>query len=852
MISNHSFRLVLILCIASLQIVSAQNDTIWYDAKWKKTTKAEASYYRPPVVKKGSFYEVKDYYRDHTLQMRGLSKFADKDHWEDIVKWYDKNGQLSQSLEYTNNRLDGDALSFYKQEELKGHYKDGLFISGKINMKASQYNLYLEKRDSMIVEVIYENDLNGIRTETYLKDNPKRFVLKRMFYDQSGELIGTAIRDSIEYRDQGTDVYYYYNPMQIKQIIDVNKDRREVIATYYPNGQLRDQLIRGRESKIIYYDKKGVPIDSVYVKQENRIRRFYNGKRITFFSDYNQDELALILSVEQYDKEGKLIVTEAYHKNQQLKTKTLYENNQKVSEVSYDEKGNKIAELTYKNYIPWNGTKITSDRLEEFEDGKLIKEVIYYRDTQQAFKVFENKTATFYDQKGNKLSEITSKQQDYFSPLDGTSYAIDANGRFLNISTYEKGILTHEIRYQYFYKDATKVGKEENFYDIITRSPSRKIQFYHDVDQKRNETIYKGYDAIKKIYYDRKGEQIGTYDPMTKEGLYIKYFYDSDEIQVYEERKNDEIVKRREYAIDYKSGRKESKYILIEDIDITDKATFYSKKGEVIAEVSFKDGKPWQGKAYDHKTRELFTIKNGKKDGVFKRYDYDDKLITKGMFKNDLKEGEFITYDSDGNKKEVKNYKAGRLEGKTVYYNADGSVSSSLIYKDDKPYEGKEIYQYRKGSDLIERWYEKGNVKKEVVTKDHEVKKVEYLDNERKYVEIYFKGSDQLKYKYYLDKGSLEGEVVRYAKQGEVLHKSLFDKGKLISGSILLKESAYGANPDNNVLLTKNEDHLEVTIYDPKGSTIFELKEKESDNGRYERANKLNFDTRYIYETSLY
>ncbi|MBP2831892.1 hypothetical protein J8281_06795 [Aquimarina sp. U1-2] len=849
---NPYFKLLVVLCISTIQVTSAQNDTIWYTTKWKKTTKSDATYYRPPVQKKGKLYEVKDYYIDHTLQMKGFSKYADKDHWEGLITWYDKNGQLSQSLEYTDNRLNGDTRSFYREKEMKGTYKDGRFVSGEVNMKANQYDFYIAKRDSLIVEIIHDNDLDGIRTETYLKDASKRYVVKRMFYDQQGKHIGTAIRDTLEYQDQGTDVYYYYDPMRVKQIIEVDKNNREVVATFYPNEQLRDQFIEEPKPKIVYYTEGGATMDSIYVKKEKGIRRFYDGKRIRFFSDYKKDELALIKSIEIYDKEGNLTEATSYFKNKQVRTKVVYKDKQKMSEISYDEKGNQIAELTYKNYLPWDGTKINPDRLEVFKEGKSIKEVTYYYGTRRPFKIFENNTATFYDQQGNQLSQVTSKNENYFSPFNGTSYAVNSNGKFTNISTYEKGVLTHEIRYQYFYKDSSKVGKEETFYDLVTRSRNRKIAYYHDIDQKRNETIFEGYDIAKELYYDRKGNLLGTFTPKTKDGLYIKYFYNSDQIQIYEERKNGEILKRKEYAITNRSGFKNSKYVLIEDTNIADKATYYSKQGEVIAQLKFKDGKPWQGQVYDHVSRELFSIKNGKKEGVYKQLDYNENVLRSGTYKNDQKEGEFVIYDKDGRKKEVKNYEAGKLEGKTVYYHPDGSIASALIYKADKPYEGKEIYQYRKGADRTERWYKNGTIEKEVITRADDIKKVYHSENNKKRVAIFFKDTERLKYSYTLDNGALGGEVIRYDKNGNSKYTAHFDNGKLESGTVLLKEDSYGVQPGNSLLLSKTENELAITVFDPKGAIVFELKENDNGRGQFVRSDKLGFDIRYIYETKLY
>ncbi|TPN88877.1 toxin-antitoxin system YwqK family antitoxin [Aquimarina algicola] len=850
MINHKQLSIVILLLVNSLHNLMAQRDTIWYDATWKVSTKKQAAYYRPPIVKKDDLYLIRDFYSNGTLQMEGTSQYEDKDFWQGKTKWYDENGKLLQIFTYVDNRLEGEAISFYKDQKLKGLYTKGRLTSGQVNMISQRYNWLMKKEDTLLVEVAYDQSLEGIRIERYY-DQQQRPV-KTMSYDGKGNLIGTKVFDNINSKDKGVEVQYYYNPMRVKKILDLNSRHRNVLALYHPNGKLREEYINGDTPKIVYYDENGNTKGSVFVSLEDGAYTYYDGTKIRFYSNFKLEEISLVYSTSDYDKDGKIIAAEYYHENQQLKSKIEYKNGQKSLEISYNKKGDEIARITYDGYRPYEGTLINKDRKEVFKEGKLVKEVNYYPETTIPFKIYENYKATFYDPSGAKMGEVTSKKQDYFSPLEGKEYRIDYKGKLSRISEYKEGVLIHEINIRYFYDDSTKIGKEENFYDIISRNTTKKIEYYHDVDRKRNEIIYSGYSPKKEIYFDRNGKEIGSYDHANKEGILIKYFYDSDQIKVYEERKDGKLVKRKEYIKSYNSRKKQDTYTLVEDSDINKKAIFYNKDGQVIAEATFKNGKPWQGSVFNNKTRELFTIKEGKREGLFQQLDYNGKVLSSGFYKNDQKEGEFIVFDYNGNKKTVEQHKAGKREGKTTYFNPDGTVASSLLYKNDLPYEGKEVIQYGSKIDKTEKYYKEGKVQKEIIIKNGNLYEAIYIDDVQKKVTSYFKNSKQVKYTYQLNSGNLHGEVTRYDKKGNPIHVAKFKNGRLQSGSVLINENRYGYTKSNKMLIKQENNEIIIEAFNEEGVITFELKEKKDENGSFRITNTLGFDLKFIYENRLY
>lgn len=53
--------------------LQAQNDTIYYNARWRPTVKDSAAFFRPPLIKEGERYKALDFYVSGALQMEGYT-----------------------------------------------------------------------------------------------------------------------------------------------------------------------------------------------------------------------------------------------------------------------------------------------------------------------------------------------------------------------------------------------------------------------------------------------------------------------------------------------------------------------------------------------------------------------------------------------------------------------------------------------------------------------------------------------------------------------------------------------------------------------------------------------------------
>ncbi len=122
-------RTVLILLLSIVTNLMAQKDTLYFDADWNKTTKAEAEFYRLlPLKKIENLYLVKDYYLNGSIQMEGYYSNVEKEELDGKAVWYYKNGQKSEVRHYKKGVLDGTSAYYNKGGFLRA---EGILKNGK-------------------------------------------------------------------------------------------------------------------------------------------------------------------------------------------------------------------------------------------------------------------------------------------------------------------------------------------------------------------------------------------------------------------------------------------------------------------------------------------------------------------------------------------------------------------------------------------------------------------------------------------------------------------------------------------------------------------------------------------------
>ncbi|WP_299321158.1 hypothetical protein [uncultured Maribacter sp.] len=848
----NSLSMVLtILVFFVFSSIQAQNDTVFFDAKWKITSREEASFFRPKIEKMGNLYKVEDYYISGKLQMRGMSSSKEKDIWFGLVTWYKENGKAYRQSTYANNRLDGEFISYDGDEKYIAYYKNGSFISGKMISDYGEGHFYQEKAGDTLVQVYYDGERKGIRYENY--STLKKGNYHSKYYGDGGKLIGDRTLLSNGYA-KGVEVFYYYNPMRVQQIRYLPYGRELISATYYHNGQVREKVnTNGKWSKE-YYSKSGELLGKIEYALDGDYLRPTNGKLIKFQLNTTKEYNGTIGSITIYS-DGKIITEEVYNTNNKLTTSSKFENGFKSLQINFDDNGNEIHRMTFKNGLPLHGTEITKYHSIVYEDGELVEEIVFYRNTQKPQKKMNKIKEVYYDFDGNILGELKINFENGFSsPYEGKRFTLGSeNGEVSGINEFKEGVLVKrtDFRKRLVAKDTYKTFKKIEEYDNNGYDKLREIRFYSN-GQIQSDITYAKYKEVKGEFFDMQGEQLGVFDYKNKEGKLYKFFVDSNDIQLIDVYENGMVVSSKRYEMQRNVDYDKQKAILIHDFDITCCESFYSDEtAELLGRVEYVNKKPWQGIAYSTADKTKYVIDQGKRNGDYVKYDYSGKIKEEGKFVNDKREGAFNYYNYIEVLKKTENYTNDILNGDVVYYNDEGILISKVEYKNGEPYNGTILLNTYSKRGANEESYEKGVLVKRITYGENGKNVTTYVNGIEDETVSYYPESDFIRLKYRSKNNYIDGDVIRYNEKGDQEYKANLKMGVLISGTILLTTNNYN-NRVSYVKLTKSDEYIKTEVIDIDGIVIFEAKEKIILGSRPEYLERLNIVTKFIDSYHLY
>ena len=837
------------ITLLSFTKIVAQNDTIWFNNSWKKTTKEQAEFYRPTPKKVGDLFLVKDYYINDNLQMQCYSLELETMLYHGTTTWYQEDGSILKQATYKNNRLHGKLISFDNKKEYVAEFKDGEIVKGSIKYQHANiieiinYKNYLKTKQSyfftrpkmQLQQQIFYDSLNN-----YSQNNKQ---LLKKFYDKNGTYIGQLTYNGYS-PITGVDVSYHSLGNNIESITHYSNTKITSSNMYYRNGEPRI-LQTKNPTKISFYDTKGKTLGELYYKNNKK----YNGTLISFFSLYKDDPEGVIDQKTTYAL-GAVVKKESFYANGQLKVEKIFnsETNYIEKETSYLENGELIGALEYKGIYPENGIRIEKNFKEWYKNGKLIKLIKYYHKTDLVFSKQELDKVTYFskDQSVLGVLEIDSSAT-YLKPLNGKE--IIFNGKFISsIKEYKDAFLLKETNTIYN-SDNEKHFKTTTFYNQKSNR-TREIRYFSN-GNKQSDFNYKG-GLVK--FYDKDENQISTYDFNTKTGTLYDYFNNSDQINKITSRKNGEIITEKVFKKKYLPN-KEAIYVLIRDVDVHNEGKFFDKNGNLVYSVTYKDEKPFNGVYYDIISREAFTYKNGIKEGAYKRFNYSNfpnRVIISGNYNHNNRNGIFTYTDVDNTIQKTVTYKEDKLEGKATFYDDNGKISSTLIYKDNKPFKGEVISvinKKRNENEILS--YNNGKLISEV--KHLETGTVEKLFlPEYTQITFYYPNSKVKKYRLQdIGDGILNGNVIRYNKANKEMHSAVLESGKLISGELWI-------TPKYNHLfkrvryfkIIKNDTLFSISMYNSENEVIFHSSEEPSLGASI--INRLNLDIDYIEVSRLY
>ncbi|WP_299008682.1 hypothetical protein [uncultured Tenacibaculum sp.] len=837
----------------------AQQDTLWFDGGWNKTTKDKAHFYRPPAKKeKRNLYRMNDYHINGNLQMTGLSKFKDSVHFEGTATWYDDDGRIMQMQTYKNNKLNG-VSSYYRYDECDDK------PAQKVTPEVAQikeagadddciYNIreITYKDNHEIKQILYDTNKKGARKEYYYK---KGHIYKKMYYDTKGKLLGTYYLPR-NGKEHGVTVSYYNNPLRPKEIIAVKDDYPMYAHAYYPNGQKRSSFDTIQKIKT-YYDEKGKVMGKLQYEGELDKLLYYHGKRYTFYPDGKTIE-----KIETYDSEY-LIKVEEYNGGVLIR-ENFYEDFEIVKIISYTDNGKKIGEFTQKDN-ELNGTiRNKYNQIITYKNSFPVKATIPYINSRKLFSTLKDSVITYHDTLGNPIATLKVglkkgkfivdrlETGEYIPiPIEGTLVTPDLNQRIAGKTTFNNYKKTQKTTFNYI--------KNKRFKQHIRYNENEeplKHTFYYSNGNKQYELFFNPATEKKEkgIFFNKNGEKISEFNYQTKTGTLYEFYENSNDIKEVNTQKNGQFIAGKRYQRVYDRNLKAYKNVLREDVTANGESIFYSKKDTVIGKAIFKNGKPWSGTVYDYKNNRKIQVKDGKKHGIYIDYTGDEKTIREqGYYKNGEKHGKFITwggirpsYEWKRVKQKEENYKHSMLDGYTIKYNKKGKEISKvlykngkregyatsynektnktyrLLYKNDKPFEGVTVNRFND-----EKVYKNGNIVKEtnhtgVKTHNNTYQTIKTItihkDKATKQVTVYDLNDNKL-LSYSEINNVLQGEVIQYLNN-KPKYKAVFKDGKLQEGSIWIK--SYSRFPSEKYFqLSKQKQSISLKTFNEDLQLLF-------------------------------
>ena len=104
--------------------------------------------------------------------------------------------------------------------------------------------------------------------------------------------------------------------------------------------------------------------------------------------------------------------------------------------------------------------------------------------------------------------------------------------------------------------------------------------------------------------------------------------------------------------------------------------------------------------------KSIYTLKNGKKDGVVKIYYENGNLWGTGHMKDGKPDGKCVQYFENGNLESEENYKYGKLDGwKITYYEDYDQINLKIYFSNDNP---AELIGYYENGQLKMKGYMEG------------------------------------------------------------------------------------------------------------------------------------------------
>lgn len=228
----------------------------------------------------------------------------------------------------------------------------------------------------------------------------------------------------------------------------------------------------------------------------------------------------------------------------------------------------------------------------------------------------------------------------------------------------------------------------------------------------------------------------------------------------------------------------------------------YYGNGKLYQEISYIDGKRTGVHATYTIVGDLIDYETYKDDilnGLTKKYHYlrNDKtqLRSKLMYKNGKKNGLETTYNKNGKVSSKIVYVNGKKDGVAYFYDALGRKTAIISYQNGKKNGTSTVWRYPYRGELTKEVQEYKEGKREgqrikYYSTGKVSSKVFYKNDELNGKAIYFYKNGKTSAIDNWKSGKLDGESIAYKKDGTMLYKFIYKTGEDVPSSILFPNDA--------------------------------------------------------------
>jgi len=441
--------------------------------------------------------------------------------------------------------------------------------------------------------------------------------------------------------------------------------------SYYVTGVIKSEGKRTNfilDSVWVFFDQLGDTIEKI---------NYSLGKKNGYYYKYKKDPLrgVYIYSSELFAGDKKEGTSYLYFPNGKIQQTILHNGGRKDGlSKEYDQNGDIITLLEYRNDILINREQVNrtdnrglkqGDWKEFYTNGNVKTEKTYKEDLLHGYyKEYDERGRLSLTMLYENGSIVKSNVED--APDIEISNKYDQDGKLIYSGPFRNGVPVGvhrefdkdgRVTNSFIYDDTGRL-LSEGIVDETGNKNGKWKDLYSDGKTQAEGQYSNNRKSGVWRYYNRGGnvEQTGSYNAERPDGIW-KWYYE-----------NGQLLREEEYFQGQRDGMK----------------TEYSETSDVITKGLYADGEKngeWIFKTENYSEEGNYII--GLKDGMWKAYYPNGKLLFKGSFVQDNPDGDHKYYYENGKVKEEQYFRMGLKQRTWKKYDEEGNQTLVIGYRDD-------------------------------------------------------------------------------------------------------------------------------------------------------------------------